>query len=1093
MNVVLRKMDLDPQYNISDQGGTQYGNLTRTVQSSWNGTQWVDYRASKSVFVPNTSNHLTKLPARSISLDCASGCDFTNETGKVAESMQLYDNATSATTAPTYGKPTATRTWITGTQYSQVNAVYDTRGNQTSQTTFTGYGTATSAPTTGSSTTSTAYETTFYTYATSTTNALNQTTSTAYNYTLGVPISMTDPNNATTSAEYDVFGRMVKVIAPGDTTTSPTLGITYYDTRTPFQVDLKQKVNDSASIRISRFYSGLGNLIQSQTVGAVVNGSSTLQSVVEDTQFDNLNRAVKTTKPNEFVYNATPTFKSQDFSKPLTQTAYDLVGRPTTLTEPNANVTTYAYNGLITSITDPANNTTTSQKDAWGRVVLVDAPTGPDLTYTYNTRDLLTRVQSGTGGSAIQTNITYNQAGQKTAMDDPDMGDWTYAYNGTGNLISQTDARSCATNLSYDALSRLTGKNYSGAGGCSATPSITYTYDVGTNAIGHRTSMTDGSGSTAWTFDNRGRTLSETKTIDSQSFTTAWTYNSADQPVTMTYPDNEVLTYGYNSQGSLNTITSGLENYLTAVNYDAVGRITQMNLGSNNLLQKRFTYYDWNISVNGGKLSSATVANSGGNIMALGYTYDSRGNINQITDSAASETSAFTYDAISRLTAMTVTSGGNTIHSEAFTYNAANGNLTGKGPSTTSLTNYTYGGTQPHAVTETNSPTAPNVGTPTDSVVSYKYDGDGSLVKSVIDGKITYYPSSYYEKRVNGTQTTILKYYYAGSARIAVREGSALTWLVSDNLGSTSMTVNGSGAVLNTIKYTAFGEIRSGTTDKTDYQYTGQRNEEEIGLYFYNARWYDPSLGRFTQADTLVPDPASAKTYDRYTYVNNNPINFNDPMGKSACWDDNRNNPHCQGKYVNASGIHDKATPIIQTIIKSFTMQIVGITEKGESYSDFKGSGDPNNVIRPKWDVRKNETIQKPSPDAAPGAVYDVLESSSNASIVLFPHGDQIVTSYIDSYESWGLGYLPSPKLTDITITNNSELLLHYSLIVSGIDVDIKKEVTALPNQTVSFNFSPATIPNDGLRVFINASNACTQVCFNGPSMFRGWSDFIIP
>ena len=175
----------------------------------------------------------------------------------------------------------------------------------------------------------------------------------------------------------------------------------------------------------------------------------------------------------------------------------------------------------------------------------------------------------------------------------------------------------------------------------------------------------------------------------------------------------------------------------------------------------------------------------------------------------------------------------NTIHSETFTYNSANGNLTGKGPSTTALTCYTYGDTQPHAVTETNAPTTPNIGATIDSVVAYKYDGDGQLVKSVIDGKTTYYPSSNFEKRVDGTQVTNIKYYFSGSDRIAMRENGTITWLISDNLSSTSVTASATGILQSTIKYTAFGEIRSGSTDATDYQYTGQMRKIILS-YIYN-------------------------------------------------------------------------------------------------------------------------------------------------------------------------------------------------------------------------------------------------------------------
>jgi len=55
--------------------------------------------------------------------------------------------------------------------------------------------------------------------------------------------------------------------------------------------------------------------------------------------------------------------------------------------------------------------------------------------------------------------------------------------------------------------------------------------------------------------------------------------------------------------------------------------------------------------------------------------------------------------------------------------------------------------------------------------------------------------------------------------------------------------------------YKPFGEVRytSGTTP-TQYTYTGQySNMAEIGLMYYNARWYDPALGRFVQADSLIP------------------------------------------------------------------------------------------------------------------------------------------------------------------------------------------------------------------------------------------------
>jgi RHS repeat-associated protein len=124
----------------------------------------------------------------------------------------------------------------------------------------------------------------------------------------------------------------------------------------------------------------------------------------------------------------------------------------------------------------------------------------------------------------------------------------------------------------------------------------------------------------------------------------------------------------------------------------------------------------------------------------------------------------------------------------------------------------------------------------------------------------------------------------AGAKTIAMRtiEGSTntLNWLLTDLLGSTSTTANEDGNWNSTIKYTAFGETRdsSGVTP-TKYRYTGQLLEAEVGLYYYVARFYDPVTMHFTQADKFIPNSNSSKSYDRYAYVMNNPLIYNDPTG----------------------------------------------------------------------------------------------------------------------------------------------------------------------------------------------------------------------
>ena len=117
-----------------------------------------------------------------------------------------------------------------------------------------------------------------------------------------------------------------------------------------------------------------------------------------------------------------------------------------------------------------------------------------------------------------------------------------------------------------------------------------------------------------------------------------------------------------------------------------------------------------------------------------------------------------------------------------------------------------------------------------------------------------------------------------GTSRVAMRTSSGVRYIFGDHLGSTSITAEGSGN--NPIRqlYKAWGEVRySSGSLPTKYQFTGQYSNAsagEIGLLYYVARFYDPSLSRFISADTIVPDPRSAISWDRYLYTSGNPVKF---------------------------------------------------------------------------------------------------------------------------------------------------------------------------------------------------------------------------
>jgi RHS repeat-associated protein len=187
------------------------------------------------------------------------------------------------------------------------------------------------------------------------------------------------------------------------------------------------------------------------------------------------------------------------------------------------------------------------------------------------------------------------------------------------------------------------------------------------------------------------------------------------------------------------------------------------------------------------------------------------------------------------------------------------------------------------------------------STANFYYDADGKQVKTVVNGVTTYYVGNHYEVK----NSVVTKYYFAGTTRLAVRTNGTLSYLLSDHIGSSSVTTDANGVKTASALYKAFGETRfSAGNLGTDYKFTGQREEASLGIYFFNARWFDPSLGRFTSPDTIVPTSTQGtQAWDRYAFVNNNPVRYNDPTGHTehdntgvTCEDTNANNTGAKGQ-----------------------------------------------------------------------------------------------------------------------------------------------------------------------------------------------------
>jgi hypothetical protein len=115
---------------------------------------------------------------------------------------------------------------------------------------------------------------------------------------------------------------------------------------------------------------------------------------------------------------------------------------------------------------------------------------------------------------------------------------------------------------------------------------------------------------------------------------------------------------------------------------------------------------------------------------------------------------------------------------------------------------------------------------------------------NIFNGTVTYYPFRQYLDIQPGGTEKIQKYYAVGSQMVAVSNTTGgqttLNWILSDQVGSTTVTANADGTWNSEIRYSAFGEIRfnSGITP-TNYRYTGQLADSYIKLSWFNSRWYD--------------------------------------------------------------------------------------------------------------------------------------------------------------------------------------------------------------------------------------------------------------
>ena len=467
--------------------------------------------------------------------------------------------------------------------------------------------------------------------------------------------------------------------------------------------------------------------------------------------------------------------------------------------------------------------------------------------------------------------------------------------------------------MEYDELSRLKVKR------SGATNLATYQYDdtSKSNCLGRLSKITDQNGNiSSYYYDSEGRTVKLEKTIGGTTYITQTAYDLIGRTTSISYPDNAIVYYLYDqNSGLLEAVSDSTEisggtavsdtAYVKRITYNAKGQIKTITYG--NGVQTNYHYG------NDLRLSQIFTQKPGSPALQdLNYTFDDNGNIIQLVDNLRSNIRTYEYDDLNRLTTAENTPAPNggyvTFH---YQYDSI-GNMTNKegvqfyyGEAKGLSPQGTVPITAPHAVTTAGSNSYSydpngNMLAATNKLMAYDvenrmisletsigttlftYDTDGSRIKKQTGANYTLYINSLFEKDQAGKTT---KYIFAGANRVCSIESTGNTYYYhGDHLGSSNIITDSTGALIQHCEYTPYGTIATNEgTDVVTHKFTG-KELDSTGLYFYAWRYYDPELGRFCQPDTIIPEPYNPQTLNRYSYCDNNPLNYTDPTGHKSWW-----------------------------------------------------------------------------------------------------------------------------------------------------------------------------------------------------------------
>ena len=536
---------------------------------------------------------------------------------------------------------------------------------------------------------------------------------------------------------------------------------------------------------------------------------------------------------------------------------------------------TYDANGNIETITDPYGKTTTYTYDADNEPTKTEQPNGAITETEYDANG---QVISQTSGDGQATKYERNLLGEVTEIIDPKDRKTTKEYDPVGNPTKIIDPESRTTTYTYNADNQPTKIHYSEEG----APEVKYEYD----ADGNRTKMTDGTGTTTYTYDQLDRL---TKTKDGHGDTVSYEYNLDNEPTKITYPNGKSIERTYDKDGRLHTATDWLE-HTTTFSYDPDSNLSATTFPSASGEEDTYAYDDAD------QMSEAKMKKGEEVLASLVYT---RNDNEQVTRTESKglpgeEETNETYDANNRLTKAGATNykydpannptqtGSNTnSYDEAdelengtgisYTYNKM-GERTKTTPTSDPAT--TYGYDQAGNLTTVERPKESEIPQIEDT---YGYNGDGLQTSQIISGATSYLTWDTAEELPLILNDETNNYIYGpGNQPIEQINNTtgAVTYLHHDQAGSTRLLTGSTGTVTGKCTYAAYGTPTCEGSATTPLGYDGQYTSSDTGLIYLRNRVYDPSTAQFLSVDPLVK-----LTGAPYNYAGDNPVNEGDPTG----------------------------------------------------------------------------------------------------------------------------------------------------------------------------------------------------------------------